>query len=228
MKRIPALLVSLAACSAPSGPGPLDDLSFELEIVRTLPHDVSNLRLGQTVLYAVRIDGKNPPLYEKYSAVEEQGSAIWVERKVPNDPKPPFIYKSKYDRAGRLIELWAGEPGSRMPAQLYPSPSRPGVPPPPRRDSDTAQAELKDEPDTITVGGQAYRCTKVTSTLTYPKGGKSTLTDWYSTEVPFPVKLGPKSLGGLVRRQFGRVTMEVASTGTRAQPELAIPRMAPR
>jgi hypothetical protein len=61
----------------------------------------------------------------------------------------------------------------------------------------------------------------VTTTLSYPDGRKSTMVNWMSKDVPFA---GHRTHGGLVKRQFGRIAMELIDHGdTGARPELAIP-----
>jgi hypothetical protein len=90
-----------------------------------------------------------------------------------------------------------------------------------RRDSSAAQPKVKEEPDTLLIGGKAYACTKVTTELTYAGGRKSTMVNWMSKDVPFA---GQLTHGGLVKRQFGRITMELVDYGAQgARPELAIP-----
>ena len=88
------------------------------------------------------------------------------------------------------------------------------------RDSAGAKADSKEEADRIVVGGKPYDCTRVTTVLAYPDGRKSTMTNWFSKDVPFAPT---RALGGLVKRQFGRLTMELISGDHNAKPELLIP-----
>ena len=75
-------------------------------------------------------------------------------------------------------------------------------------------------PDRIVVGGKPYDCTRVTTVLAYPDGRKSTMTNWFSKEVPF----GPtRALGGLVKRQFGRLSMELVTGDHNGKPEMQVP-----
>src|SRR4029078_9287871 len=87
-------------------------------------------------------------------------------------------------------------------------------------DAAGAKADTKEEPDRIVVGGKPYDCTRVTTVLAYPDGRKSTMTNWFSKEVPFAPT---KARGGLVKRQFGRLTMELVTGDRNARPELQIP-----
>ena len=78
----------------------------------------------------------------------------------------------------------------------------------------------------FTVGGRPYTCTRVTTTLTYPDGRKSTMLNWFSKDVPFASNARH---GGLVKRQFGRLTMELPVFDLKgARIELQLPAAAPK
>jgi len=131
----------------------------------------------------------------------------------------------KFDKLkGMFLEHWRGEPGSPAPAKVYP---REGATKdaPVQRDPSKAQSEIQEAVDQITVGGKTWTATRVTTTLVYPDGRKSVLTDWYHKDVPFSVVVGGKSYGGLVKRQFGRLTMELLDSDSKgARSELEIPK----
>jgi hypothetical protein len=211
-----------AGCSPSRTVAPADDLATEKTLASQLAFDVTQVRKGDWVLYTVKLLGQAKTDYYKWAAVEEEGAAIWIENKYPAPPNPaPLVMKIKVERAtGKVLEIWRGEPGG-IPGKTYPSP-RSVEEPKPRRDSSASQPQTREEPDVIQVGGKTFRCTRVTTTLSYPDGRKSTLTNWFSKDVPFPASA---ALGGLVRRQFGRLTMEILDSGTgMARPELEIPK----
>jgi hypothetical protein len=128
--------------------------------------------------------------------------------------------KSKLDRAGKLLEQWVGEPGGD-PGRTFPPPTGGPAPAPKSvRDSSGAKADSKEEPDRIVVGGKPYDCTRVTTVLAYPDGRKSTMTNWFSREVRFAPT---RTLGGLVKRQLGRLSMELVVSDRDAKPEMQVP-----
>ena len=229
MKRLACALFVLAGCApsstqTPPGDAP-DELKFEMGIASQIAFDITKLKRGEKSMYAVRLLGKTQPDYVKYAVVDDDATSIWIENTVPADPRP-FVIKSRYDRTNaKLLERWAGEAGSAMPAKLYTRDGRKdeGAP---QRDTSRAQADFKEEVDPITVAGKTWTATRVTTTLTYPGGRKSVLTDWYHKDVPFSVVIENKrSLGGLLKRQFGRLTMELVTWEARgARAELEIPR----
>ena len=57
-------------------------------------------------------------------------------------------------------------------------------------------------------------------TLTYPDRRKSKMINWFSKDVPFAAS---RTLGGLVKRDFGRLSMELIKIDRDARPELLIP-----
>jgi hypothetical protein len=219
MKKAFALLLLAAGCSSSSKPADeAADLEFEKFVATQLAFDPALLRGGQRVLYTVKQQGSVVVEYFQWAAVAEDAGGIWIENKVPHPPTD-MVKKYKMDRTGKLLEYWAGPPGG-SPAKLYPKPGA-SEPPPVRRDSSAAQPKVKEEPDTLLIGGKAYACTKVTTELTYAGGRKSTMVNWMSKDVPFA---GQLTHGGLVKRQFGRITMELVDYGAQgARPELAIP-----
>ena len=46
------------------------------------------------------------------------------------------------------------------------------------------------------------------------------MTNWFSREVPFAPT---RTLGGLVKRQFGRLSMELVAGDRNGKPEMQIP-----
>lgn len=216
MKRALGLLLLAAGCAAPEA-APIDDLAFELAVAQQVPLDLENAKVGDWVVYSVRREGDPRPLPLKYAVVAEDRGALWIENR-RHTGTGDMVVKSKFDRAGKLLEQWVGEPGG-APGQTFPHPRRPEAPAP-RRDPGSAQADLKEEQEVVTVRGKAFACTKITTTLRYPGGRQSVMASWFSRDVP----LGPRKYGGLVKRQFGRFTMELVAQGVDARPELTIPR----
>lgn len=218
-----ALLLLLAAgCAAPDAPAS-DEADFEKVLAQQIPYDVPSLRLGDWVIYTLRVDGAPRAEHVKLSVVAEEGAALWVENKVEFPPRG-VIYKSRYERTGKLLEVWVGEPGGQ-PGRVFPNPRQTDAPPP-RRDSSSAQADTREEAETVIAGGRPYPCAKITTTLAYPGGRKSTMTNWCSKEVPFPVLSAGKTIGGIVKRRVGKVTLELSSCGRGdpVRPELHLPR----
>jgi len=225
MKRALTIALLLGCSPAPKPPAQPagDDLAFELGIASQLAYDPSALKVGDFVLYSVRVDPTGQTNPYKWAVVGDEGGALWVENRRPPEggASGPMIVKSKVDRAGKVLEVWIGTPGGAA-VKYYPRAGQPAEPPPsPRRDSGSAQAQTREEPDRVSLSGKAYACTKVTSTLAYPDGRKSTLTSWFSKDVPFA---SSTTYGGLLRRKLGRFTMELVTSGTNAPPELTIPR----
>lgn len=220
MKRmLLAPLLLLAACaSGQSGPK-MTETEFETKIASAIAFDASLLKTGERVVYFVKRAGENQTQTYTWTAVAEEPNAVWIENKVPFDPRP-MIVKTKVDRAGKVLEQWIGEPGG-VPGQTYPSSKQSGGrEPQPVRDSDAAKADSKEAPDRIVVGGRGYDCTRVTTNLTYPDGRKSTMVNWFSKEVPFAAS---KTLGGLVKRQFGKLSMELVTGDRSGKSEMVIP-----
>lgn len=232
MKRLAAILVVAAGCaSAPPPKGTTEaqneETKLEMGIASQIAFDLTKLKRGEYAIYSVRLVGRPLPDYVKYAVVDEDATSVWVENTVPADPRP-FVLKSRFDRSDltkpKLLEQWGGEAGSAMPAKIFPREGRKDEPPP-RREASQTLPDFKEEPDQITVAGKTWMATKVTTTLTYKDGRKSTITDWYHKDVPFSVVVNRKSVGGLIKRQFGRLTMELAAWDTQgARPELDIPR----
>ena len=229
MKRLiwaPLLLAAagstllLASCSgSESGPGEkMTETEFETKIAATIVFDPALLRTGDRVVYFVKRAGENQTQTYNWTAVAEEPGAVWIENKVPFDPRP-MIVKTKIERGGKVLEQWIGEPGG-IPGQTYPSRRQNGNEPEPKRDSQSAKADSKEVPDRIVVGGHTYDCTRVTTSLAYPDGRKSTMINWFSKEVPFAVS---PALGGLVKRQFGKLSMELVTGDRNGKSELVIP-----
>ncbi len=221
MRRPIAALLLVAGCSSPGGA--VDELAFEKGMASKLAFDPAFLKAGDYALYYVKMAGEARVEPYKWAVVAEDRAGVWVENKVPADPRP-MIIKDKMERGGKFLERWVGEPGG-IPGQIYPSPrgGKPAPEPEARRDSSTAQAQSKVDVDRIVVGGKSYDCTRVTTTLTYPDRRMSKMVNWFSKEVPFA---GQKDFGGLVKRQFGRFSMELALFGNeapRAELEIRAP-----
>jgi hypothetical protein len=224
MKRFAVMMFVVAGCATTKPPaGGQDELQFEMAVASQIAFDITKLKKGEYALYSVRLLGDPTPKHVRLAVVDEDKEGIWIENRVPADPRP-FVLKSKLSRKGELLEHWRGEAGSPAPAKLYPRADGKKLEAPARRDSSQAVPQFKEEPDQIKIGEKTWSVTKVTTTLTYPDGRKSVLTDWYSPEVPFSVVIKEKSYGGLIKRQLGRLTMEILSWGsTGAWAELEIP-----
>lgn len=218
MKRaLLAVLLLGAACSSKGGGEKMSESEFETRVASSLQFDPSLLKTGDRVVYFVKRTGDAETQKYAWSAVAEDGGAIWIENAMPFDTGR-MVVKTKLDRGGKILEQWIGEPGG-IPGQTYPNP-RTGDAPRQVRDSSVAKAETKEDPDRVTVGGKPYDCTRVTTVLSYPDGRKSTMVNWFSKDVPFPVS---RTLGGLVKRQFGRLTMELVTGDRNGKAELVIP-----
>jgi len=217
MKKTLLLLLLATGCSSGSGGEKMTESDFENEIASTIMFDPALLKSGDRVVYFVKRTGETETQKYTWSAVAEDRGSIWVETSLPWRAGR-VIYKSKLDRGGKLLEQWVGEPGG-TPGQTYPSPAT-GTAPKQVRDSAAAKADSKEEPDRIVVGGKPYDCTKVTTVLAYPDGRRSTMTNWFSKEVPFAPT---KTLGGLVKRQLGRLSMELVAGDRNGKAEMQIP-----
>jgi len=196
----------------------MTESDFETKIAAAIAFDPALLTTSDRVVYFVKRSDVNQTQTYTWTAVAEEPGAVWIENKVRFDPRP-MIVKTKIERGGKVLEQWIGEPGG-IPGQTYPNPRQGGSEPKPVRDSDSAKADSKEAPDRIVVGGHAYECTRVTTNLVYPDGRRSTMINWFSKEVPFAAS---KALGGLVKRQFGRLTMEVVAGDHNGKSELVIP-----
>lgn len=216
MRRL--ALLALAACqSAPREPE--NAPRAELVMAAQLVFDIQKLRQGDWARYVIREEGVGSPQAVKYAAVGADADGVWVENKVPGDPNP-FVIKSKFSWDGRLVESWMGEPGGR-PAKVFPGKDDPKETPKPQ---EQPKVTTKTEEEPVTASGRTFACTRIVTTLTYSNGRTSTLTNWCSPEVPFSVLHEGKSYGGLVKRTFGKFTMELANFGNDARPELEIPK----
>jgi hypothetical protein len=216
-KALAALLVVTAGCSSSGEGEKRTESAFENDMASTIMFDPALLRAGDRVVYFVKRTGDAETQKYAWAAVAEDRGAIWIENSIPWNTKRAIV-KSKLDRAGQLLEQWVGEPGG-IPGQTWPTPTA-GPAPKPVRDSAGAKADSKEEFDRIVVGGKSFDCTRVTTVLAYPDGRKSTMTNWFSKDVPFAPT---RALGGLVRRQFGRLSMELVTGDQSGKPELAIP-----
>ncbi len=212
--------LSLAACAAPEAPP--DDPEFELQLAQQIALDVPSLKLGDWAIYAFQRQG-GPRQFIRYAAVEQEGTEIWVENKIPTEGGAT-IQKYKLDYSGLVLERWVGQSGF-TPTRTYPRQGRPPEPPP-RRESNEARAETRQEADTLKIGARTYVCTKITTTLAYAGGRRRTMVNWLSKNAPGWLGASTGDHGGLVRRQVGIFTMELFDHGNspRPIPELLIPK----
>jgi hypothetical protein len=219
MKKALFALLLTASCSSGGGQSATNaETEFETKIATSIAFDPALLRQGDRVVYFVKRTGETQTQKYTWAVVSEDGTALWIENNVPFEAGR-MVAKTKIDRSGTVLEQWIGEPGG-IPGQRYSS-AKAGPAPKPVRDSAAAKADSKEEPDRIVVGGKPYECTRVTTVLAYPDGRKSTMINWFSREVPFPAS---KTLGGLVKRQFGRLSMELVTGDRNGKAELQIPK----
>jgi len=217
MKKLLLAILLTASCSSEGGRNDtISEADFETKIATSIAFDPVLLKNGDRVTYLVKQAGENSQRYT-WSAVSEDRAGLWIENNMPFNVSR-MVVKTKLDRSGKILEQWVGEPGG-IPGQTFPSPTGHAAQPKPVRDSSAAQADSKEEPDRIVVSGQSYDCTRVTTVLTYPDRRKSTMINWFSKDVPFAAS---RTLGGLVKRQFGRLTMELIKVDHDARPELLI------
>jgi hypothetical protein len=222
MKRAWILLL-LSACQAPARPEParpaagVADLEFERKVALQMFYDPLLVKQGDWALYTLKAQGTSRGEHYKWSAVSADAKGMWVENKVPH-ADTGMVVKTRYDRAGKTVEVWAGPPGG-VPAQIWPMPGSPMTPPP----APAAIPAARETPEPLNAAGRVFRCLKVSSEAAYPDGRKVQVVSWFSPEVPFA---GLARYGGLVKRQVGRVTFELvdAGSGSRPRPELDIPR----
>jgi hypothetical protein len=218
-KTLAALLVLATGCSSSTGGGTRTEADFENDMASSIMFDPALLKTGDRVVYFVKRTGEAETQKYTWAAVADDRDSIWIENSIPWNTKRAIV-KSKLDRSGKLLEQWVGEPGGN-PGQTFPPPTGgASTPPKPVRDSSGAKADSKEEPDRVVVGGKPYDCTRVTTVLAYPDGRKSTMTNWFSKEVPFAPT---RTLGGLVKRQFGRLSMELVAGDHNAKAEMQIP-----
>lgn len=217
MKKAFLAILITAGCSSGGGQAEKpSETEFENKIASAIMFDPAIVRTGDRVVYLVKRTGENSQRYI-WAAVAEDAAGVWIENSVPFEASR-MVVKTKLDRSGKVLEQWVGEPGG-VPGQTYPKVGASEAPKP-VRDSSVAKSDSKEEPDRITVGGKAYDCTRVTTVLAYPDGRRSTMINWFSKEVPFAAS---RTLGGLVKRQFGRLSMELVIGDRNGKPELQIP-----
>lgn len=218
MKKALFAFLLVAGCSSGGGQtGTSAETEFETRVATSIAFDPALLRQGDRVVYFVKRAGETQTQKYTWAVVSDEGASLWIENNFPYDAGR-LVSKTKIDRSGTVLEQWVGEPGG-VPGQRYSS-AKAGPPASPVRDSSAAKADSKEDPDRIVVGGKPFDCTRVTTVLNYPDGRKSTMINWFSKEVPFPAT---KTLGGLVKRQFGRLTMELVVGDRNGKAELQIP-----
>ncbi len=217
MKRLWWLALIGAGCT-PSSTAPAAapaDVELEKFVAVQVAFDALLLKPGQWALYRLKVEGLPRTEIFKWSVVGADAKGVWVENKVPHG-ETGMVRKTRFDRAGKLVEAWMGPPGG-VPAQVWP---KPGAAPPPARPAVPPAFQETAEP--ATAAGRVFRCTKVSSEASYPDGRKVAVVSWFCPDVPFA---GQARYGGLVRRQVGRVTFELLDAGTGiGRPELEIPK----
>ena len=233
MKRVVLLLAAaLASCTPPQKAPPTDaQTDHELGIVMALGvQETSQLKVGQWALYSVRTAGSTDLLSTRLAVVAQDADTYWIENRTrapssPGGPQRTMITKYLIDASAKPVQLWVGEPGTSRPTKVYPGKDATGKPIEPAKPADTVpQAKVDISAETITVtSGKPYECTRLTSKVTYPGGKETTLVTWCNKDIPFPTVYLGKSYGGVVRRTYGKHTLELELKGTDAVPELTIP-----
>lgn len=220
MKRAWILLLA-SGCAAPaSNPPPArpaaSDLDFERFVATQLRFDPLLVKGGDYALYSLKAPGQLQPEHYRWSVVSADPKGLWVEIRVPH-AETGMVSKTRYDRAGKVVEVWMGPPGG-SPAQVWPKPGSSMAPPP----RPASIPSVREEADVVNAAGRSFRCVKVSSEAAHPDGRKVPVISWFSAEVPFA---GQARYGGLVKRQIGRVILELVDSGNRRSvPELEIPR----
>ncbi|MBI4565728.1 MAG: hypothetical protein HY716_13635 [Planctomycetes bacterium] len=202
-------LLFLTACAGREPARPPDH-GLEMAVIMSLGiQDTSGLKVGQWALYEVRREGSPTPQATKISVVRQEGECLWVEQRMPVGDRM-MIYKAKVDRAGRKLEIWGGEAGTRDPRKIYPpmDPSGRPIEPPPNAEAEP-KMEVRVVPERLNVGGRVYDCSRIESTSSYTEGLRTQMVTWCSPDVPFKQVYAGKSYGGVVRRTYGRYTMEI-------------------
>ncbi len=218
MKRFSAVLLILAGCGTTEEPGPGDAPSEEITYAMMFSTDPNLLRVGQFGIYSCKVQGESLSYTTTMKVTGEDAEGLWIEQKVPANPNP-FIVKSHISRKGDLLESWVGEPRG-TPAKTYPlKDQKPGP-----KAIEPADVKTEVTRETIKVGGRSYDCTKLISTITYKNGKTSTMTSWCSMEAPFPLIKDGQPVGGVVRRQYGKVIVELHGMGDNAKEELVLPK----
>ena len=214
MRALPLLLLAGCAAaprSAPAADG-RSDAELEKHLATQVVFDPALLRPGMKAVYTLRTAGAPSADRYAWAVVAEDAGGLWVENRVPHIGTP-MVVKSKFDRRGRVVDVWAGPPGG-IPAQLptRPAETRAAAPP----------DGLRESPDRISAGGRAWAATKVVVPFRYPDGREGVVASWYAPGVPF----APSArYGGLLRRQAGRYVFELVEHAERgAQAELHLPR----
>ncbi|MBI2931878.1 MAG: hypothetical protein HYY16_09520 [Planctomycetes bacterium] len=222
MRKLLIMPMVMAACSTTPPEAPLDERDQEMTAILAMAYDPAQLRVGQRALYQVTREGRPTPRYVKLQVVaQEPGDLYWVELSLPVSARS-MVVKSKLDRAGKLHEQWVGEPGGG-PAQTFPRGD--GRSAESRKPPADVRADVDVTDETVAAGGRQYLCKKVTTRLSYADGRSSTLVNWCHPDVPFSFKLGSDSLGGVVRRVYGKYTLELVHASQEgARAELAVPR----
>lgn len=155
MKKALLAILLTASCSSGGGQaGPSAETEFETKIATSIAFDPALLRQGDRVVYFVKRSGETQTQKHSWAAVSDEGATLWIENNVPFDGGR-MVSKTKIDRSGKVLEQWVGEPGG-IPGQRYSS-AQAGPAPRPVRDSSTAKADSKEEPDRVVVGGEALR-----------------------------------------------------------------------
>ena len=232
MKRASLLLVlAAAACTPPPKKAPQEDV-IEREVALFMAvgvQDTSQLTKGQWAGYSVRTADSPRTVAIRLAVVDVKDGTFWIENRTTSSPGPgqtpkTLIMKYQIDESAKPLQIWMAELGG-SPTLVYPRKDTSGKPidlPQPVEDP-KSNVQVAEETITISATGKQYDCTRLTSKASYQGGKETALVTWCSKDVPFSVKYAGKTYGGVVRRTYGRHTLELEMKGTDAVPMLIIP-----
>ena len=233
--RVPAfLLLALTACQPPAKRPTSDESKvedFERAVVMAVGvQETTQLKAGQWVLYSVRTEGSTASFSTRIAVVAAEGGNFWIEnRTVAPGPqgsgKHTVISKFQIDASAKPLQLWVAELPTPRPTKVFPGKDARGnpiEPPKPSAPDPRIKVDIARELVTLSPSKQ-FDCTRLTSKVVYPDGKETKLVTWCSKDVPFSAVHEGKLYGGVVRRTYGRHTLELVAMGTDAVPELMLP-----
>jgi hypothetical protein len=234
-RRVPALLLlALTACAPPpkhSNPDESRVEDFERAVVMAVGvQETTQLKMGQWVLYSVRSEGSTASFSTRIAVVAAGDGTYWIEnRTVTPGPggtsKHTVISKFQIDASAKPLQLWVGELPTPRPTKVFPGKDARGNPiEPPKASPPDSRIKVDIARELVSLSpSKQFDCTRLTSKVVYPDGKETKLVTWCCKDVPFSAVHEGKLYGGVVRRTYGRHTLELVAMGTDAVPELTIP-----